>query len=329
MLNLALVAILSGSLFMGGDDCKKDNTCEDDQAPVTVENTEDERGITGDTFAFGRPASSSPIKLWVEAGRGSVTELYDPSGNEVITENLPPASAVNKVIGLRVAVGTQINVINTSSFSFGVGGELGIAQNQYEGTALGDFDSGLGLQFAKIFGSVRGRVVGVHGGYIIDLADDPTDILEATSLTTDRQTALFFGADFDYPCEKFRLFGGIDYFMPRDTEVVDLQGQTVTLPGEANILLFTMGAGIRISFVELGAALILRAQEEAGRFTQTGNHHGSIAPYIKFSPPSLPVSLFVKGAVQEEYTDYGYAIGGANDIKAGFGFTAGLTIGFE
>ena len=41
------------------------------------------------------------------------------------------------------------------------------------------------------------------------------------------------------------------------------------------------------------------------------------------------MSLFVKGAVLDEYTDLGYALGGANDIKPSIGFTAGLTLGFN
>ena len=120
MPNLALIALLSGSLFAAPDgDCKKERTCERDQAPVALEATNDTRSIVGDTYAFGRAADSAPIKLWVEFGRGTTEEIYHPNGTEIPTGT--------KVTGMRGAVGVQLNVVNTSSFKFGVGGQLNIA----------------------------------------------------------------------------------------------------------------------------------------------------------------------------------------------------------
>ena len=60
-----------------------------------------------------------------------------------------------------------------------------------------------------------------------------------------------------------------------------------------------------------------------------GGHVRTLAPYVRFSPPALPASLFIKGAVQDEYTDYGLDLGGANAPKSKIGFTAGLTVGFN
>ncbi len=60
-----------------------------------------------------------------------------------------------------------------------------------------------------------------------------------------------------------------------------------------------------------------------------GSHVGTVSPYLRLSPPFLPVGLFIKGAVMEEYTDYGFAMGGANEIAPNIGFTVGLTWGFE
>ena len=93
--------------------------------------------------------------------------------------------------------------------------------------------------------------------------------------------------------------------------------------------MFTMGAGIRFSVFEIGAALLLRAQEDSGISNDSGASAGTIAPYLRISPPSLPVSIYVQGAVAREYADYGYNLGGGNDIVSGFGFTVGLSIGFE
>ncbi len=262
MLNLALVALLSGSLFAAPDgDCKKKRTCERDQAPIALEATADARSITGDTYAFGRPADSAPIKLWVEFGRGTTEEIYLPDGTE--------ESIGTNVTGLRGALGVQFNVVNTSSFKFGVGGQLNVASDEFRSGGTTIAESGFGLQGAKIYGMLRGRVVGVHGGYFLDLASDPDLINQITA--SDGRDVIFFGADFDYPSERFRLFGGLDYYMPQEGDVVVFSAAggdkgeptggttSITVPASDNILMFTMGAGIRFSVFELGAALLLRA----------------------------------------------------------------------
>lgn len=330
MLNLALVALLSGSLFVAPDgDCKKERTCERDQAPVALESAvgvDDIRAITGDTYAFGRPADSAPIKLWVEYARGSTEKFYSPGGTAT--------DLGAKLNAQRVAVGLQLNVINFSSFKFGFGGQLNVAQDKVEigGTTVSE--SAFGLQGVKIFGALRGRVVGVHGGYMLDLADGPD--ASATRSSSDQRDAIFFGGDFDYPSDRFRLFGGVDFFMPQTGDVVVCTAPdcstTATMEDDTsdNILVFTMGAGIRFSVFELGTAVVLRAQEDRGFVNESGSHHGSLSPYLRISPPSIPVSLFVQGSVAREYADYGVPLGGGNDIRGSYaGFTAGLTIGFE
>ena len=332
MLNLALVALLSGSLFAAPDgDCKKERTCERDQAPIALEATNDTRSIIGDTYAFGRAADSTPIKLWVEFGRGTTEEIYLPDGTELPTGT--------NVTSLRGAVGVQFNVVNTSSFTFGVGSQLNIASDEFRSGGTTIAESGFGLQGAKFYGMLRGRVVGVHGGYFLDLASDPD--ASNTVTASDGRDVIFFGADFDYPSERYRLFGGLDYFMPRDADIVFFQGEasaggespggtgTFALDASDNILMFTMGAGFRFSVFELGAALLFRAQEDSGIFNASGSSAATIAPYLRISPPSLPVSIYFQGAVAREYADYGYNLSGGNDIVSGFGATVGLTIGFE
>ncbi|MDX1440138.1 MAG: hypothetical protein R3284_09560 [Rubricoccaceae bacterium] len=345
MLNLALVALLSGSLLTGStdDDCKKERTCDKEQTQATVEfsdversiiiterSLDDERSIVNDTYAFGRSARSSPIKLWLEYAMGGVDNIYDQSGNEL---PLPFGAGTGEVNATRLSGGLQFNVVNTSSFAFGVGGEVTVAKDKFESVGGGgaSVESSFGLQNVKIFGSVRGRVAGIHGGYILDLADDPTESNPVT--TTDMRDAIVVGADFDYPSERYRLFGGVDAYLLQDPDVSTSERGGETPAGadedDTRIMIATMGAGLRFAVFELGAALIIRAQLDQGLDGFSGGHHGSIAPYLKVSPASLPVSLFVKGAVLSEYTDYGYAIGGGNDIQAGLGFTAGLTVGFE
>ena len=343
MLNLALVALLSGSLLTGSPDgdCEKGKTdCETAQAAqaeMALPAPSDERSIISDTWAMGRASDAAPIKLWVEGGYGEAQTAYGPDGEEVT--DLTIAGTQGDIIAQRVSVGAQINVINFPAFKLGVGGQLDVGKTKFQcgsggcGLLAGDLESSFGLQNVKIYGTLRGRVVGIHGGYMIDLGDAQTfnGPLPADLGSSDQRDAIFFGGDFDYPSRNFRLFGGADYILLQDDDAVgDVD--------DSYILMFNMGAGVRFGIIELGAAFLLRTQTEnpgAERLgiipgaTATGNHSGTIAPYLKLSPPSLPVSLYVQGAVLDEYSDYGYTIGGANDVKPGLGVTVGLSIGFE
>ena len=60
----------------------------------------------------------------------------------------------------------------------------------------------------------------------------------------------------------------------------------------------------------------------------SGGHHGSIVPYLIVRPPNLPVALSVRGAVTNQYGDYGFSLGGANDFVTREGFTVALSYGF-
>lgn len=266
MLNLALVAVLTGSLVTGSPDGDKDKNKDgnrDDARPMLVverDEPADVRAITSDTYAFGRPADAAPIKLWVEYAWGEAEGAWAPNGDDVEIEvgcvPTPPdgtiACTVGHVVSQRLAVGAQLNVINFPSFKFGVGGELNVGQNRFKIESGGplittDLESEFGLQNAKIFGTLRGRVLGIHGGYIIDLGAEqefqsdpipgtnPARYLPTTLPNSDNRDAIFFGGDFDYPSERFRLFGGIDYFMLQDADIPTGGGAVATVDGDDDI----------------------------------------------------------------------------------------------
>src|SRR5690606_30742154 len=285
----------------------------------------DPQAITNLTYAAGRPSDLAPIKLWVSYAYGETESVWAADG-ETVEYDLnggAPGNISGDIISQRAIVGAQINFLNFPAFKAGAGGELIIGQNKFEAgedNPLGaDLESSFGLQQAKAFVSLRGSVVGIHGGYIFDLADDVEDPLADFPLS-DQRDAIFVGADFDYPSERFRLFGGADYFILQDDD------EATANDGGNNIVWWNMGAGLRFGFAELGAALMIRTQfvEGAGfglangprpavdgggnsvGTNQSGGHSGTVVPYLKLAPPSLPVSLFVKGAVLNEYTDYGY-----------------------
>lgn len=327
MLQLALAALLAGSLITGGldgDDKDKDKKAKAQQPieSILVTDRISEEDPINDTYALGR-TERIPLKLWIGYGWAEDEEAYDASGDEF--DVFGPDGSVT---AQRLFVGAQINVINFTNFSVGVGGQLNVAQNKVQ-SAVGELDSGFGLQAAKAYGVIRGGALGIHGGYHFDLGDDGdlvTELIPNGEYTSsDQVDAWFVGVNFDYPSEMFRLFGGIDYFN-RDELPGSEEGSSIE---DDELVVFNAGAGLRISWVEIGAAALLRTNIGVSRFgAPYGGHHGSIAPYLILSPPALPVSVSVKGAFMSEYADYGYSLGGASDFVTHKGFTVTAALGF-
>ncbi len=370
MLHVALAGLIAGSLALTppdgpGDDKKNPNvdkpTTESVATPGVFETAapaEGPRSITVDTYAMGRPVAAAPIKLWVQYAYGTADEIYDRSGESQPISVGGPATAVatplgnftgtrGEVVSQRIAVGAQINFISFPRFALGAGAQLGIAKNEFnaDGAAgnlgIADLESSFGLQQVKVYGTARGRVLGIHGGYAFDLGEEqefeatpaPFNLIAAERPTTlansDGRDAIFFGADFDYPSERFRLFGGIDYYMLQSA------GTGVDERDGGDFLNFAFGTGLRLGFAEIGAALQLQTRldeptlESVGTTRGIGSHVGTVVPYLRISPPSLPASIYVKGATPDEYFEYGAGIGGSNSVKPGIGVTAGLSIGFN
>ena len=325
MLQLALAALLAGSLITGGldgdKDKDKDKANANAQQPIESilvphDDAASEDDPINDTYALGR-TEMIPLKLWVGYGWAQDEEAYSPSGEEV--------DLGQEITAQRAFVGAQINVINFTNFSVGAGGQLIMADNKIS-TGAGDVSSGFGLQNAKVYGLVRGRTLGLHGGYIFDLGDEPEDLGEGEIGNSDGVNAWFVGADFDYPSDRFRLFAGIDYFN-RDELASGVTSGSIE---DDEIVVFNAGAGLKISWVELGAAALLRTNIAINRLglPTGGGHQGSIAPYLRLSPPAFPVSISVKGAFLSEYADYGYSLGGASDLVTKKGFTVTASLGF-
>ena len=333
MLHLALAALLAGTPITGGPGGDKEKADAQDPDPIESIIVADRSADAGeedpinDTYALGR-TDRIPVKLWLGYSRATDDEAYDTDGDEVALSAVTPPLGITEARAQRAFVGAQINVINFTNFSIGAGGQLVAAQNEVE-TALGQLDSGFTLQTAKVYGIIRGRTLGVHGGMMFDLG--PDEDLETVLIpdgdytNSDQVNAWFVGADFDYPAENFRLFGGIDYFNRDELAAAQTDGAIE----DDELIVFNAGAGVRISWVEIGAAALLRTNLAINRFNMpTGGHQGSVAPYLILSPPSLPVAISVKGAVLSEYADYGFSLGGAGDLKTTSGFTVTASLGF-
>lgn len=384
MLNVALAGLLATSLLtspVGDDDDKKKKNAEAEEARVEAEAPAQalftrseaqapvQRAITQDTYAFGAPSDIAPIKLWGSYAYGESESRWDADGDtqEYNSPDIGGGARLftsGDIVTQRANFGAQLNLINFPAFKLGGGATLTLAKNELQ---FGSDNAGVltiednkiatdfELQNVKVFGTLRGRVLGIHGGYIFDIASeaDPiggtipnpldggatqisfADIQRAQGVAeedlsrfevSDGRDAIFFGADFDASGPVFRAFGGVDYYLLEDDEVDDNE----------DYINFLLGAGVRLSIFEIGAAAQITTRlgdplvpASVGTTPGVGGHAGTIAPYLRISPGGLPASIFVKGSVQDEYFDYGYAIGGGNAPKPSIGFTAGLAVGFE
>ena len=129
MLQLALVALLAGSLFAGGPDGDKNKKAASSEATTTAE-----EAVTSDTYAFGHPAEV-PIKFWVTYGYGQVDERFDRTGESqdfAIGDADASIAFPGELTSQRLTVGGQLNLINFKRFKVGAGAQLTAAQNTFE-----------------------------------------------------------------------------------------------------------------------------------------------------------------------------------------------------
>lgn len=341
MLNVALVGLLAGSLLTGGQDDRnkdRDKTAPADDAVVAEVAPADNFGLreslTSDTYSLGFPSAQAPIKIWAQYGYGVADQTWRPNGDRV---NINIGGTTGEIITQRIGVGAQLNAINFSNIQVGIGGQLNVAKNEFRATGTGGLftdglESDFGLQSAKVYGVARGRVAGIHGGYHFDLGSEQefSGPLPTNLANSDQRNAFFVGANFDYPSERFRLFGGVDYHRL-------LSGGAVTESDRGDDFLnFVMGAGVKFGFIEVGTALqaMTRLQEptvspQLGTANGIAGHARMLSPYVRLSPPAFPASIFFRGAVLDEYTEYGLALDGANSIRPKIGGTVGISVGFD
>ncbi|HEX8299018.1 MAG TPA: hypothetical protein VF594_07630 [Rubricoccaceae bacterium] len=320
-----------------------------------------------DTYAFGRENSASPLRLWASYAHGTVDRFWNTSGDSGgDAGNIQIAGTDGEIESQRAIFGGEIGLpVRLFGFGIGAGAQLTLAQNQFQveatqtpgnnppipgfpaaGFIATDLDSGFKLQGVKVYGAARAGAIGLHGGYVFDLGQERTygppvaalggAVLPTNLSNSDGRDAIFVGADFDYPSERLRLFGAVDYYLLQQggENNPNTAADESTTDGD-DIMQAMLGLGFRASIFELGAALQIQARLSQPLVGGIGTQEGigasaaTIAPYLRISPPQIPASVFIKGAVLEEYTEFGYALGGSNSPKPKIGFTAGLTFGFD
>lgn len=368
MLNVALVGLLAGTLAIGGGDSKNPQTgAKPTPAPAvpgifttqSVDSPDPTPRTIQDNYAFGMSSAETPLRFWAHYGQGDAEGIYQTNGDSGDdASEVQLAFTDGDIVSRRVGIGAELGLpIGLFGFGLAAGAQLNLAQNEFQvgqgqganpgapaGTPAGgfiadDLESDFGLQGVKVYGIARAGAIGVHGGYMFDLGSESefgTNGLPTSLSNSDGRDALFFGADFDYPAPMIRLFGGVDYYKLQAggpdnpstrTNESDISGD--------DILNAVFGLGFRFSVFELGAALQAQSRFNQPLVSNIGTTPGigasaiTVAPYLRISPPQLPASIFIKGAVLDEYTEYGYAIDGSNAPKPSLGFTAGLTYGFQ
>ncbi|MEM6328258.1 MAG: hypothetical protein AAF791_14175 [Bacteroidota bacterium] len=354
---MALVGLLAGSLLTGAtgdDDKKKKGTQADTQESVLiVDDLSEAQPRVQSTFSIGRPSSDSPIRFWVEYGLGNADQIRDTNGDNGGDPTVGGGSLIvnGDIKTQRVVAGIEISPITFNNIKVGVGAKVSGARNEVDGElaneSLGALNEALGLGLTdellvdgnlssdfsiknlEIFGSLRGRVLGVHAGYMLDLGDSQSFTAPVAPLggaripldlpISDNRDAINFGVDFDVPSDQFRLFGGIDYYWIQEPDCSDEGGSESgdevalmfpqfcssssssesssgeNLFGEEGdgIWNFVLGGGLKFSIFEVGAAAQIAARDRQPVERNTVGTSGTtpnVGGYVSTIAPYVNIS---------------------------------------
>ncbi|MEM1057071.1 MAG: hypothetical protein AAGI52_16235 [Bacteroidota bacterium] len=351
---MALVGLLAGSLLAGapGDDDdknKKGTQADAQESVVIVSDVPEDQPRVQSTFSLGRPSSDSPIRFWLEYGLGNADQIRNTSGDNGGDPTVGGGSLIanGDIKTQRIVAGLEISPISFNNFKVGVGAKVSGARNEVDGTLAnesipalnealdlglpdellneGNLNSDFSIKNLEIFGSIRGRVLGVHAGYMLDLGDsqsftDPVPQLGGARIPrdlpiSDNRNAINLGVDFDYPSETIRLFGGVDYYLIQEPNCDDVGGDESgdevalmfpefcsdqesggeNLFGEEGdgIWNFVLGGGVKFSIFELGAAAQVAARDRQPVERNTVGTSGTtpnIGGYVATVVPYLNIS---------------------------------------
>ena len=347
------IFILIASLFIGPAVADRENDRGDDE---DKEKTSSATRRTPD-YAVQRVASKSGT-VWLNLQYGVVDSYFDGDGDsrDLGAFTLPQGIELDTDAEITTTVlhlGGSYTVHRIGDLDLDLGADLGVANQTLNTQAVEqvqpatELSSGFTPQNLALFGELNAPQYALRVGYLFDLGPEPNGAEEERE-NSDRQDALLLGVSGQYQQPSFRLFGGFDYFLTFEGE------ETATLPtgsevevsyDQGDVYKLHGGAGLRFAQnFELGAALIYRVKSEGvldetqggdidpAAFAGAPNPYGdsqvlSIAPYLSYTAVDSPLQLYVKGAVQREYYDYGYALAGDNDIAPQLGVTAGVVVG--
>lgn len=262
-------------------------------------------------------------RMWLNFGWARVTSEFNSDGDRVDIEPVPGVDG--DVTSLALNVGGLYTFYRIGDMNLNAGINFAMANRTLNiGEPVDtDLSSGFSPQNLTIFGEIERPIYSLRLGYLADLGPEAED--DGDYENTDRQSAIQFGASAQHWAGDLRVFGGADYFLtfPRElTDEVDFDA--------GDVINLNLGAGWNWGSGELGLALLYRIRTEGSTDPEVPGvefENGwalSAVPYVNYSPLGSNYQVFLKGALQSEYQDYGFALAGKNDIAPRLGFTLGV-----
>jgi len=264
-------------------------------------------------------------KAWMSLGYGTSSQMYDSTGKAV---NLPFDASVST---LNLHLGGVYDIYSLPTFTLFGGVDLGLSQHSSSYTVFNteiSQSSNFSMQNVSVFFGAKALFLKAKLGFLLDVGPEP-DVVNDKITNSDKQNAILISISGNLPNPMFSLGLGVDYFL-----TLENQGKTIMnwqeIEGKYDLgdyFSIKVKGGYKFAVGEAGVGLIYRmrtkAKFEGNEISNTDGNQLSLIPYIIISPPLLPVSFFLKGAVYDEYLPYGFSIMGKNDYVTRLGFTLG------
>lgn len=313
------------------------------------------------------PMMDHPATLWLSIQHGDVVEYHDDDsdlrelGRITIVDPATGEPMIDPETGDPIVLDTGARISSTvlhlggsyavyrdQARKVGLGVDLGLADQTLRTDTVvfnqpREQSSGFSAQNLTLFAELDAPVYTVRAGYLFDLGPDP-DIQAEQRPNSDRQDAITLGASGQYEQASFRVFGGFDAFFTLEQEGITTGLEQEMTFDEGDVYALHGGGGFQFgNQFEIGAALIFRVKSAGGVegledetvaavFLGQPNPYDnssalSIAPYVTYRAADSPFQVYLKGAVQREYYDYGYTVAGTNDIAPRLGAAFGIQFG--
>ncbi len=338
MLNImlaALIALATPTIDGTDTDKKESKTVEPPREEVATP------AHVGSSYNYPYMPTQN-AKLWVNFGYANVTSEFDDDGDrqDLGSVGLPAnANDLNaSITSMVLNLGGSYTFYRIGDMNLNAGINFAMAQQREEADPLvvggnellpaTNRSSGFSPQNLTIFGEIERPIYSLRLGYLQDLGSEPESVDERAN--SDLQSAIQFGGTAHAWTGAMRIFAGADYFLTLPGD--EIPG-TDTRVDVGDIVNLHAGTGYNWGSGEIGLTLMYRINTEGSpepdepMLGMSSGYVFSAVPYITYAPVGANYQVSLKGGLQREYHDYGFAIAGRNDIAPRAGFTVGLTYG--
>jgi hypothetical protein len=263
-------------------------------------------------------------KAWMTLGYGTTDQTYNSDGEAV---DMPYSL---NVMNLRLGGMYDFYKLPTASFFGGV--NFALSQHNQDPVNNGEsVSSGFAIQNMTLFVGAKAVFVKAVLGFLLDMGPEADTEKIAN---TDEQNSILISFSGTLPNPMFSLSAGINYFMTMKKtksftiNIPELGDTTITSSYDKgdHFALFVKG-GYKFGIGEAGLEVLYKmrttAKQDGETVEDSDGNHLSLIPYVYITPPAMPISFFIKGAVDGEYLPYGFSIMGKNDLVTRMGFTIG------